>query len=188
MSGVSEQPGRYQRSAAGMVGAMIVVVALILAFVVFRALNRNDASIEPEKVDYLKTVQGLQAGGAPAVVYPPTLPDGWIATGASYGAAGVWGLSLLTGDEHFVGVRQGQAGQSVDDLVTTYVDDAADEGDPVTLDSPLATTWRSFTDSGGDYALAADVDGSVVLVVGSAPKDQIRDLAASLTTAPVTSS
>ena len=187
MCGVSEQPGRYQRSAAGMVGAMLVVVALIFAFVVFRAFNRNDASIEPEKVDYLQTVRGLQSGGAPAVAYPPTLPDGWIATGASFDAAGVWGLSLLTDDDHFVGVRQGQAGQSVDDLVKKYVDDAADEGDPVRLDSPLAGTWRSFTDSGGDYALAADVDGSVVLVVGSAPEDQIQDLTASLTTDPVPS-
>ena len=97
---------------------------------------------------------------------------------------GIWSLSLLTDEEHFVGVRQSRGSETVDDLVATYVDDAAEEGDPVTLDSPLADTWRSFTDSGGDYALAAEVDDSIVLVVGTAPEQEIQDLTASLTMEP----
>jgi len=181
---VSEQGGRYQRSFSGMVGAMIVMVALIVAFVVVRGLNRNDPSIDPERVDYLDVVRGVaRAGGAP-VAYPPELPAGWFATSASFGVEGIWSLSLLTDEEHFVGVRQSRTADSVDDLVTTYVDDAAEEGDPVTLDSPLADSWRSFTDSGGDYALVAEVDDSIVLVVGTAPEQEIQDLTASLTMDP----
>ena len=118
------------------------------------------------------------------MVYPPELPDGWFATSASFGVKGIWRLSLLTDEEHFVGVRQSRTADSVDDLVTTYVDDAAEEGDPVTLDSPLADSWRSFTDSGGDYALVAEVDDSIVLVVGTAPEQEIQDLTASLTMEP----
>ena len=181
---MSEQGGRYQRSFSGMVGAMIVMVALVMAFVVVRGLNRNDPTIEPDHVDYLDVVRGVARADGEPVAYPPELPDGWFATSASFGVEGIWNLSLLTDEEHFVGVRQSRTSESVEDLVATYVDDAATEGDPVNLDSPLAPTWRSFTDSGGDYALAAEVDDSIVLVVGTAPEQEIRDLTASLTMDP----
>jgi hypothetical protein len=177
---VSEQGGRYQRSFSGMVGAMVVMVALIVAFVVLRGLNRTDPSVEPDRVDYLDVVSGVARAGGEPVVYPPELPDGWFATSAVFGVKGIWSLSLLTDEEHFVGVRQARGTESVEDLVATYVDDAATEGDLVTLDSPLADEWRSFTDSGGDYALVAEVDDSTVLVVGTAPDQEIQDLTASL--------
>ena len=188
MAGVSEQAGRYQRSFPAMVGALIVVIGVIVAFVAFRAVNRDDLEIKPESVDYLATVRALQQGGGGPVVYPPTLPEGWIATAAAYNADGVWGISLLSGEDHFVGIRQAavdpgtDAASTLDDLVTTYVDADAQEGDPVSLDSTLAPEWRSFTDDGGDYGLAAETDAGVVLVVGTAPQQRIRDLTASLTT------
>ena len=181
---MSEQGGRYQRSFSGMIGAMIVMVALIVAFVVVRGLNRNHPSVEQYHVDYLSVVRGVARAGGDPVAYPPELPDGWFATSAAFGVEGIWRLSLLTDEEHFVGVRQSRGTESVEDLVTTYVGDDAEEGDPVTLDSPLAPTWRSFTDSGGDYALAAEVDDSIVLVVGTAPEQEIQDLTASLTMDP----
>ena len=49
-----------------------------------------------------------RAGGDP-VAYPPELPDGWFATSAAFGVKGIWSLSLLTDEEHFVGVRQSRA-------------------------------------------------------------------------------
>ena len=167
-----------------MIGAMLVVVVLIVAYVLLRSLNRNDPSAGPEPVDYLDTVSGIARAGGDPVAYPPRLPDGWFATDASFGPGGVWSLSLLTDDDHFVGVRQARGADSVEDLVTTYVDDAADEGAGRTLDGALAGTWRSFTDAGGDYALAREVDGSIVLVVGTGPEREIEDLTASLTTVP----
>jgi hypothetical protein len=188
MADVSEQAGRYQRSFPAMVGAMIVVVGVIAAFVVFRALNRDEVEIEPESVDYLATVEALQQGGGTPVAYPPSLPEGWIATAAAFNADGIWGISLLSGDDQFVGVRQARnvggddPERTLDDLVTTYVDAEAEEGDAVTLDSALSPEWRSFSDAGGDRALAAVTDAGVVLVVGTAPEDQIRDLTASLVT------
>ncbi|MET1061131.1 MAG: DUF4245 family protein [Nocardioides sp.] len=181
---MSEQGGRYQRSFSGMVGAMIVLVVLVVAFVLVRGLNRSDPSVEPDRVDYLDVVRGVARADGDPVAYPPRLPDGWFATSASFGAEGIWSLSLLTDDEEFVGVRQSRGTESVEELVTTYVDDAAEEGDPVSLDSPLAPSWRSFTDSGGDYALVAEVEDSIVLVVGTAPEQEIQDLAASLTMDP----
>ena len=185
---MSEQAGRYQRSFPAMIGAMIVVVGIIAAFVAFRALNRDELEVEPESVDYLATIEALQEGGGPPVAYPPSLPEGWIATAAAYNADGVWGISLLSDDDHFVGIRQAavpegsDAEGTIDDLVSTYVDKDAQEGDPVQLESSLAPEWRTFTDSGGDYGLAAETDAGVVLVVGTAPDGEVRDLAASLVT------
>ena len=70
---VSQQPGRYQRSTSGMVGALLVTLLVILAFVAFRALNRSNLDVKPERVDYLAQVRYAQQAGS-EVVYPARLP------------------------------------------------------------------------------------------------------------------
>ena len=51
-AGPTEKPGRYQRSANGMVGAMVVLVLLVGGFVAVQALGR-DQDVDPVKtVDY----------------------------------------------------------------------------------------------------------------------------------------
>ncbi|HET7070318.1 MAG TPA: DUF4245 family protein, partial [Nocardioides sp.] len=77
------QPGRYQRSPSGMVGALIVTLLVILAFVGFRALNRSDLDVKPEHVDYLAQVRYAQQAGS-EVVYPARLPRGWYATNVTF--------------------------------------------------------------------------------------------------------
>jgi hypothetical protein len=173
---------------SGMVGAMLVCLAVILAFVTFRALNRTEVEVTPDTIDHLAVVEGVQAGGE-KIAYPAELPDGWRATRAAFesGPGRVWALSLLTDDDEFVGVRQLMAADpdSVGDLVEKYVDADAEEGEPVRLDGSLAPEWRTFSDSGGDHALVAPVGGTLLLVVGSAPEAQVEQLTAALVTAPV---
>lgn len=177
---MSEQPSRHQRSMSGMIGALAVTLVAITAFVGWRALNRDDLQIEPEPVDYLDSVRAVQAEGA-RVVYPPELPAGWVATSAQYraGREPVWSVGALTDDGAFAGFREQP--ESVEQLVEDYVDDQATEGDAVLLDSSLADSWRSFSDADGDYALAAEVAGSTVLVYGSAAAEKIEALAELLT-------
>lgn len=179
--GVSEQPGRYQRSASGMVGAMLVLLLLIAAFVGFRALNREELAIEPERVDYREAVGFAQDAGW-SVVYPRSVPDGWRATSIDSQREEDWGIGFLTPDG-FVGVRQSAA--SVEQLLETYVDEEAVAEGPVRLDSELARVWESYSDAGGDLAFAAEVDGRRVLVYGSARATDLRTLAEALTTGPV---
>lgn len=181
---MSEQTARYQRSMSGMIGALVVTLVAITGFVAWRAVSRDDLAIEPDAVDYLASVRYLQDAGE-SVVYPPSLPSGWVATSARYrtGRDLGWNLGLLTPDEGFVGLRQEDA--SVEQLVGDYIDKDAEEGAPVVLKSPLATSWRSFTDSGGDYGLVAEVGQETLLVFGSAHPQEIRELAASLVTTPV---
>lgn len=179
--------GRYQRSSAGLIGAMVVTLVAIGAYLVFRAVTRDELEVEREPVDYLGSVPFAQEQGF-AVAYPPSLPKGWRATTADLdtGADLDWGLGILTDRDRFVGIRQNE--RSTADLVEEYVDKDATEGDQVGLESKIAPRWRSFSDDGGDYALVTELtgksEGQTLIVFGSADDEQIRDLAASLTTAP----
>jgi hypothetical protein len=181
---VSDQPpersARYQRSIAGGVGSMIVIVVLVLGFVLFRALFRDNDEVEQEPVDYLAAVGAAQQSGA-RLVYPPTLPKGWTATSIQYapGARPAWGLGMLTADGTFAGVRQEDA--ALETLLATYVDENPIQGDTVTIDSPIASRWQEWSDDGGDHAYAATVGDDEVLVYGSASAADLRTLVESLT-------
>ena len=178
---MSESPGRYQRSMGGMVGALVVTVGVIIAFVVFRAVNRDDLEVDREPIDYLVTVEGLQESDLLDPVYPPQLPTDWKAVDATFDAEDLtWSLDLNTDDAEFIGVVQSTL--DLDELLETHVDEDPEEGDRVTLDSPLASSWQSFSDEGGDYALATRVKGFTVLVFGTAAEGDIEDLSASLVT------
>jgi hypothetical protein len=182
---VPERPAsRYQRTVAGGVGSMIVLIALVLAFVVFRGVFRDNGQVEQEPVDYLAAVQAAQQAGAD-LVYPPTLPKGWTATSIAYhpGERPAWGIGMLTDDGRFAGVRQEDTG--LETMLEKYVDADPVEGDTVTIDSPLAQQWQEWSDAGGDHAYAASYGDDEVLVFGSASTDDLRAVVESLTDAPV---
>ena len=186
----AEQPGerpaagRYQRSIAGGVGSMIVLVAVVLGFVVFRGAFRDNDAVEVEAVDYLAVVGPAQESGVP-VVYPPSLPAGWKATSVDFdpGSRPAWGVGLLTDDGKFVGVRQED--DALDSLLDTYVDEDAAEGDIVTVEGALVPQWQEWSDSGGDHAYAASVGDYEVLVFGSAPTEDLLAVVGLLSDAPV---
>lgn len=178
MGGVSESAGRYQRSAAGMVGAMLVTIGVIVAFVAFRSLNRDDLEVEREPVDYLSVVQAFQDGGGLPIVYPPELPKGWKAVDAGGESDGGWSVDLFTDEDRYVGLFQAHG--DVESLVHSYVDENATEGDPVRLDGDLSGRWRTYTDEGGDVAVARTFRDTTVLVVGPG-ESQVHTLASSLT-------
>jgi hypothetical protein len=111
------------------------------------------------------------------------LPLGWKATSATYtrGVSPTWHLGTLTNDGKYVGVEEART--SIDALVEEHVDADAQRGKDVTIGSEQ---WQSWTDAGGDYAVARAVRGpkgaeESVLVVGTAPADQVRAFAGSLT-------
>jgi hypothetical protein len=166
---------------------MIVLVLLVLAFVVFRGLFRDNDEVEQEPVDYLEAVGAAQQAGA-TLVYPPGLPTGWKATSIQYdpGPRTAWGLGMLTDDGKFAGVRQEDADLST--LLSTYVDENPVQGKTVTIDSAVASRWEEWSDAGGDHAYAARVGDDEVLVYGAASVEDLRTLVESLTEAPVTQS
>jgi len=178
----TEQPGRYQRSAGGMIGAMIILVLIIGAFVIFRSLTRAEVETRPDAVDYLETV-GYAHDADLDVAYPEELPEDWLATRVDLGSAGnrAWGLTMLTQEGAFAGLRQDD--EELSALLETYVDQDTTEREPVEVAGSVATRWQTFTDSGGDTAFAARAgpQDEWVLVYGSATPDQLLVLIDSLT-------
>ncbi|MBS2936838.1 DUF4245 family protein [Nocardioides sp. J2M5] len=167
---MSEQPSRYTRSFSGMAGALIVTVAVVVAFVTWRGLFRGEAEeTTPEPVDWQASV-GLAEQAGFAVVHPRELPAGWTATSVDLAAGDDprWGLGVLTDDGKFIGIRQEET-SSVDDLVELYVDEKAEQGDDADVPSGVTDTWQTWSDDGGDHGFSADLDGEALLVYGSAP-------------------
>lgn len=180
---VSGGGARYQRSPGGLIGALLVTVVAVLAFVGFRALTSDEEPTPVRAVDYAAVAQGAREDDKLVVLAPSRLPLGWKATSATYtrGASPTWHLGMLTEDNKYVGVEEARS--SIKELVEEHVDAAAEQGKDVTIG---AEKWQTWTDAGGDHAVARVVRGpggvrESVLVVGSAPADEVRRLAGSLT-------
>lgn len=183
-----EEPSRYSRTTNGLLASLLVTVLAVGAFVIFRGAFRDQPEINRDAVDYLGTVEDAQAGGV-ELVYPSSLPKGWIATYIEFvpGERPAWGIGMLTADGRYVGLRQEDA--DVDELVSAYVDEDAEPGDASGLESDLATgAWQTWADTGGDLAYstsltegAASTLGDTLLVYGSASRDDQEQLIALLT-------
>lgn len=174
------QGGRYTRSNSGLLAAMLVTVLVVVAFVGFRGLFRDNAATPVQAVDYRVMLKAGVADDKLAMLAPPRLPIGWKATSATYttGTNPSWHVGILTTKQKFVGIDESRA--SISDLVKQYVDPNATRGKDLQL---AGETWQVWTDSGGDYGLTRTLTGpgpgrvqESVLVAGSAPDAQIRDL------------
>ena len=188
----SEQPAppatgraRYERSFGGLVGAMLVTVLAVVAFAALRAVTSDNEPIPARAVDYTAEVERARADKQLVVMAPERLPLGWRATSATYtgGASATWHLGSLTEERKYVGVEEARA--SIEDLVEEHVDAKAERGKDVII---AGAPWQTWTDVGGDYAVARLLPAAgateSVLVVGTAPADEIRDFAGSLTGTP----
>ena len=171
---MSEQPSRYTRSFSGMTGALLVTVLAVVAFVAWRGLFRGDVDDTPRPVEWQETVELAEQVDF-AVVHPRELPAGWTATSVDPQFAGddkSWGLGVLTDDGRFIGIRQQDT--SVDDLVELYVDEKAEAGEDVTVESEIARTWQTWSDDGGDHGYSTELGDDALLVYGSAPVEDLE--------------
>lgn len=175
---------RYPRSFGGLIGSMIVLLLVVVAYWFVAILPHDETENRPEPVDYLETVRAVQGAGV-EIAYPPSLPSGWTAREPQFtpGDRPVWGLPLLTADGTFAGVQQEDA--PLADLLDTYVPQGARQGKDARLDSRLSSTWTTWSDGARDHAFATELDGDTLLVYGSASVADLRRLAESLTTAPL---
>lgn len=179
------RPGRYQRSATGLIGALLVTVAAVGAFFLLQELFRDDLEVRPGAVDHLEVVEAAQQAGIEPV-YPASLPEGWIATRAD-GQAGpdpVLDIAMLTDDDRFVGLVWSR--ESADTLLRERVDDKqVEEAEPLTVEGSVAGEWEGYADPGGDRAYVAERGPATVMVYGSAPAEDLVEIIERLTTAPV---
>ncbi len=178
----SGRPGPYERSTGGLVGAILVLVAVVLTIVLIRGTFRDTPEYESPDIDYLSLVTTIQGAGLKPV-YPPALPAGWTVKDATFtpGDRPVFDLTFATDDERTVGLHQEDVSDR--ELVTTYVgEEATQDGDPLTTD---LGTWDAWTDTDGDHAYTTEIADDTVLVYSSGDPDALRDLVESLTTDPL---
>ncbi len=190
MSEPPERPSRYDRSFGGLIAALIATVLFVVAYVGFRAFIREQPDIQPESVHYLSCVADLQEAGT-TVAYPVALPAGWLDTSVALGrgASPFWRMGILTDRGGFVGLVQQR--ESVQDLLTTYVDKTPIKGEDASPENGLGVaSWQTWSDRGGDHAFSAVLDsgplaGQTLLVYGSASVEEQEALIDLLTVAPV---
>lgn len=184
----SGTPGRYQRSAAGLVVSLVVTVVAIGGILYFMGIFRSDFEAKPTAVDYLDTVAALQLSEQ-SPVYPAELPEGWIATSVRVPTdqEPYFMVGMLTEDDEFVGVRQEDA--SFGALLAGSVDEETQSADgytvPDSVSRPLAREWEGYTDAGGDTAYLAEVGEETVMVYGSAPAEDLHAVIDALTRAKI---
>ncbi len=176
MGAMSSQAGRYQRSFSGLVGALVVLLAVIAGYVAFRAVNRNDVADPVVAIDWRPRATNAREQADFSVLTPEELPEGWIATSARWtgGRDAHWHLGLLTGRRQYVGLEQRD--RSVEDMVGQYVDPDAAQGEDVRIGG---RTWQSWFDD-RDQALVLEQDDVTTLVVGSVDRGTVEDFARSL--------
>jgi hypothetical protein len=187
---MSEQPGRYQRSFGGIVGALLVLVLGIGAFVVLRDVTRVDPPDPVRPVDYVQPARFAQQAAPFEVLTPRVLPDGWTATSVRFEPAAddqSWHVGVLTAEQRYIGIEQGE--RTVGAMVAEFVDAQAQEGGEVQIEG---RAWRIYTDPGrdpeadpstaprGDLALVRQDDGATTLVVGTVSEDQLIEYVSSL--------
>jgi hypothetical protein len=165
-----------------MVGALVVVVALVVAVVGIRSASQKSTPIET--ADWQAWAKAGRADGKLAMLAPTRLPSGWRATSATYesGTSPQWRMGMLTDAKKFVGLEESL--EPTDRLVQEYVDENAERGDDVTF---AGATWQTWTDAGGDYAVIRTLatpsgEQERLLVYGSAADQEIRDFAGTLST------
>ena len=187
----SGRPGRYQRSAFGLVVALVATVVVVGLLLWVMGLFRHSNDIKPERVDYRAAVTAAQQAKL-TPVYPATLPSGYIATQARVPEDDDgFEIDLLKGDTadgDFIGIRTASKAvisKLVHDDVDPDATGAPAYAVPDSVEHPLARTWTGFRDSSGDRGYAADVGKLKVLVYGSAPESDLQQVVDLLTTAPL---
>lgn len=181
------RPGKYQRSAFGLIVALVTTVVLIAVVMWLMSLFRHKTEVKPPHVDYRSVVADAQEGGL-TVVYPASLPTGYFATQATVPTDGDgFEIDLLDGDaadSDYIGVVEAKS--SLPELVQANVQGAHAGSTYVVGDSaahPLARNWAVYRGSGGNAGYAAKVGSLNVVVYGQAPAQDMRQVVDSLTEA-----
>jgi hypothetical protein len=161
-----------------MVGAMVVLVAILVAWVAFKSLTTRQPDHPVQTVDYAQVVAPAKRAASFDLVAPPSLPAGWRATSVNFNdqSAPRWHLGVLTDEGRYVGLEQSE--RSVRSMVADYVDERSTRGEPVDV---AGRRWATYTDSGGDLALVRRQGRTTTLVVGhDVPETDLVSFTASL--------
>ncbi|GAA3375014.1 DUF4245 domain-containing protein [Streptomyces sannanensis] len=151
--------------------AVAPVVAVVYMF------TPHDGTADPLKaVDYRVELQTARRAAPYPVAAPVGLPDGWKATSVSYDGAGgnAWHLGFLSPEGRYVAVEQSTAPAK---KFISSVSQQATKTDETQQVKGVA--WERWEGSKYD-ALVRQDKGSTTVVTGTAPYEQLAQMAAAL--------
>lgn len=150
--------------------SVLVLGAVVLGLWLFGQLLTQTPDKPTSDADWRTAASGVEprAGFAPLV--PPELPDGWRATRAEL-IDDRWQLNLVTDDGEYVGLSQRKGGATV---LTSLLDDRVKDARERDATRIGDVTWKVLG-SGEDTAFAGLVDGTAVVVTGTATRAQLAD-------------
>jgi hypothetical protein len=182
------RPGKYNRSAFGLVVALVTTVVVVAGLLWVMSLFRDTPVAKPDHVDYLAAVRAAQQGGLEPV-YPTRLPVGYFATQAQVpDDDDGFEIDLLRGEDDFIGIRvarRAPLAQLVHQGIDPEAEDVAGYAVPGEITAPLARRWDGFRDNGGDAGYGVQRGQLAVLVYGSAPAEDLQQVVDLLTQAPL---
>lgn len=145
-----------------MVGAMVVVVAIVVALGLLGHALSTPNNPAPA-VSYRQEAHYAAAQADFPILTPGSLPDGWRATTVRFlpGSNASWHLGVLTDQNRYIGLEESH--DPVPEMVHRYVSAHARKGPDAHV---AGSRWRTYTDDGGDRAFVRRTDGTTVLVVG----------------------
>ncbi|MFY9913100.1 MAG: DUF4245 domain-containing protein [Nocardioidaceae bacterium] len=173
---MSETRSGYRSSMSGLVGALLVSLALIGCFFAFSFFQRGSSTDPAPTVDYTGVLAQARSQAPFPVLAPTSLPAGWRATSVDWSGSGPensWHLGLLTSQDAYVGLEQGNA--TAQSFISEHTR-ANQPGAPVQI---AGQTWQTLT-AGSETALVLTGEGVTTVVTGTASESQLVAFAASL--------
>ena len=189
-SGPPAKPPRSALTVRDMVGAVVVLAAIVLVFAgVTRSCSfaPGGPSVDPGAGPTVDAPAQLRviAGAMPFAVRVPELPPGWRANSVSTEQVGTAGdravrTGYLSPEGRFLRLVQSDADEAP--LLATEADGTPVASGPVVVNG---TTWVAYTDDTREPIRIAELDGVRLLITGSGDDDDFRTLAAAATAGEV---
>jgi hypothetical protein len=179
-------PGRTGLRMRDMVGAVVVLVAIIgvvMAFYGSCSFSPGGPKVDPASAPTADAA-GQLSRTARSVTFPvrsPAVPDGWRANSASTSSVGsgasgdvIVRVGWLTSSGAFV-----QLSQSGGEVADVLVEETGQEKAPTAAGSVEVdgVTWTSYPARREEPAWVTELDGAVLLITGSASEADFRELA-----------
>ena len=152
---------------ADMVRSVALVLAIVLGFVGYQALVRDDVDAAP-MVDYTTAAAAARVDAPFEVLAPEQLPAGWRATSARYTREPTahWHLGVLTDEDDYVGLEQ--IVDDADDALAAFSADTSAVGSTAIT----GQRWQVWADASGTETTLVRSSGELsILVTGTAPRD-----------------
>ncbi|MFL6120176.1 DUF4245 domain-containing protein [Actinophytocola sp.] len=177
-------PGRAGLRMRDMVGAVVVlllIIGVVLAWFGGCSFSPGRPSVDQASVPSADASAALTraAGSVPFPVREPAVPKGWRANSTSTSPVGagevVVRVGWLTASGKYL--QLSQSGAAAADVLVKETGQArtpAADGS-VEVDG---VTWTTYPSRRDEPAWVAELDGAVVLITGSAPESEFRQLAA----------